>query len=401
MAEMAMEMETPEEASPCRSGGGKRFKLRTTLQASFGAPENPDYVFDIAASEDDSVMVVSLSTYALKLYSPISGQFLGDCLGHTDTINDVLFPDVKVPQLFCSCSSDGSVRVWDTRMRQQVTLLHSQQSLELFSVSVGGSSSYLFAAGGKAKVLFWDWRTRKELACLEECHTEDVTQVRFHPTRKEKLVSASVDGLMCSFNTLGEINDDEGLDMVMGVGTSVGRIGFFGKSHEAIWCLTHIETLSIWDFEEGSKVADFGDTRSKASANWALPSADYLVYCHYSPGVERLWLIAGNNSGSLGYFPVSYSDNQANGSNNTGVLGPASAVLDGGHTGVVRSVWSPSHCKDNPTEPAGLFCWTGGEDGRLCSWSEGDSDANRSHAWASKALVVRRSSHKKPRNKPY
>ena len=26
-------------------------------------------------------------------------------------------------------------------------------------------------------MLFWDWRTRKELACLEECHMEDVTQV--------------------------------------------------------------------------------------------------------------------------------------------------------------------------------------------------------------------------------
>ncbi|KAI5074676.1 hypothetical protein GOP47_0010637 [Adiantum capillus-veneris] len=399
MAEM--EMETPEEARPCSSGGGKRFKLRTTLQASFGAPNNPDYVFDIAASEDNSVMVVSLSTNALKLYSPITGQFLGDCLGHTDTINEVLFPDLKVPQLFCTSSSDGTVRLWDMRMRQQVTLLQAQQSSELFSVSFGGSSGSLIASGGKAKVLFWDWRTRKELACLEECHTEDVTQVRFHPTRKEKLVSASVDGLMCVFNTLGEINDDEGLDMVMGVGTSVGRIGFFGKSQEVVWCLTHIETLSIWDFEEGSKVADFNDTRTKASANWALPSVDYLVDCHYSHGAERLWLIAGNNSGSLGYFPLSYSDNQANASNNTGMIGPVSAVLDGGHTSVVRSVWSPSHCKDNLTGYGGMFCWTGGEDGRLCSWSEGDSDDERSNAWASKALVMKTSSRKKLRKSPY
>lgn len=392
-----MEMETPEEASPCTSGGGKRFKLRTALQASFGAPDDPDYVFDIASSEDNSVMVVSLSTNALKLYSPITGQFLGDCLGHTDTINDMVFPDLKVPHIFCSSSSDGTVRVWDTRMRQQVTLLQSHQSSELFSVSVGGSSCNLVAAGGKAKVLFWDWRTRKESACLEECHTEDVTQVRFHPTRKEKLVSASVDGLMCVFNTLGEINDDEGLDMVMNVGTSVGKIGFFGKSHESLWCLTNTETLSIWDFEEGTKVADLYDTRTKASANWSLPSVDYLVHCHYSLGAERLWLIAGNNAGSVGYFPVSYGDSQANASNNTGIIGPVSAVLDGGHTGVVRSVWSPHN---NSIEPGGLFCWTGAEDGRLCSWSEGDIDLERSHAWASKVLVMR-SSRKKLRTKPY
>lgn len=77
-------------------------------------------IFSTCHSWDNSVMVVSLSTNALKLYSPTTGQFLGDCLGHTDTINDVLFPDSRMPQLFCSSSSDGTVRVWDTRTRQQV-----------------------------------------------------------------------------------------------------------------------------------------------------------------------------------------------------------------------------------------------------------------------------------------
>lgn len=390
-----------QEKTPCSSHGGKRLKLRRAVQASFGAPDDPDYVFDIASSWDNAVMVVSLSTNTLKMYSPMTGQFLGDCLGHTDTISDVLFPDPRTPQIFCSSSSDGTVRVWDTRTHQQVSLLRTHQSSEIFSVSFGGSSSDLVAAGGKAKVLFWDWRTRKELACLEECHTEDVTQVRFHPTRKEKLVSASVDGLMCVFDTLGEINDDDGLDMVMGVGTSVGRIGFYGASSERLWCLTHIETLSIWDFEEGTRLADFNDTRAKASANWALPPVDYLVHCHYSAGAESLWLIAGNSSGSLGYFPVSYSTNQVNAGANPGIIGPVSAVLEGGHTGIIRTVCSPLHQEDGSAALQGLFCWTGGEDGRLCSWSEGDHDLERSRAWVSKALVMKKSTRQKLRNKPY
>ena len=33
------------------------------------------------------------------------------------------------------------------------------------------------------------------------------------------------------------------LVQVMGVGTSVGRIGFYGPSYEKLWSLTHIETL--------------------------------------------------------------------------------------------------------------------------------------------------------------
>jgi len=29
------------------------------------------------------------------------------------------------------------------------------------------------------QILFWDWRNGKQVACLEESHTEDVTQVSF------------------------------------------------------------------------------------------------------------------------------------------------------------------------------------------------------------------------------
>ncbi len=42
----------------------------------------------------------------------------------------------------------------------------------------------------------------------------DCGKVAFHPTKKEKLVSASVDGLMCIFDTKGDINDDEGMESV-------------------------------------------------------------------------------------------------------------------------------------------------------------------------------------------
>ena len=71
-------------------------------------------------SSDNAVMAVSLSINTIKLYSPGTGQFLGDCLGHTNTITDLLFPDPATPHLFCSSSSDGTVRYWDIRTRQEV-----------------------------------------------------------------------------------------------------------------------------------------------------------------------------------------------------------------------------------------------------------------------------------------
>lgn len=395
-------MEVEEQSLPSPSCSSKRFSLSKIVQASFGSADDPDFVFDIASSWDNTVMAVSLSTKAIKIYSPITGQFFGDCFGHTGNISDLLFPEPKTPHTFCSSSLDGSIRLWDTRSCRQVSLLRTYQPpSEIYSLSFGGSSGNLVAAGGKATVFCWDWRTRQQLACMEECHTDDVTQVRFHPVQREKLFSACVDGLICVLDTRGEINDDDGLEVVMGVGTSIGRIGFHGASSERLWCLTHIETLSIWDFEEGTRLADFSDTRAKASANWTLPPIDYLVQCHSSAANERLWLIAGTNSGSLGYFPVNYSKNQLNNSPNPGLIGPVSAVLEGGHTGIVRAVWSPVCLEGGPADAQGLFCWTGGEDGRLCSWSEGGTAPDKSKAWVSRKLVRRKSQQKRQRFQPY
>lgn len=39
-------------------------------------------------------------------------------------------------------------------------------------------------------------------------------QVHFVPNEKNKLISASIDGLICTYDTSGEINDDDHLQSV-------------------------------------------------------------------------------------------------------------------------------------------------------------------------------------------
>jgi hypothetical protein len=67
---------------------------------------------------------------------------------------------------------------------------------------------------------------------------------------------------------------------------------------------------------------------------------EYLICCYYISTFDTLWLLAGTQGGIVGYFPL-HIPPQSTRTSNVGVVGPASAVLEGGHTGVVRSVWSP------------------------------------------------------------
>ncbi|GJP53737.1 hypothetical protein CLOM_g13825 [Closterium sp. NIES-68] len=57
-----------------------------------------------------------------------------------------------------------------------------------------------FGPAGGPPILLWDMRSCRLLGRLEDAHTEDVTQVRFHPLHRTALISASLDGLICRFD---------------------------------------------------------------------------------------------------------------------------------------------------------------------------------------------------------
>ncbi|CAN6347507.1 unnamed protein product [Urochloa humidicola] len=404
-AAAAMEVEAEAEASPCvglfspltsdspspNSYGrvaSRRLGLKNSIQTNFG----DDYVFQIASCQEISTLAVSLSTNALKFYSPETGQYMGECKGHEGTIHEISFSVPSSPQVICSCSSDGTVRAWDTRNFKQISMLRGSASQEMFTFSFGGSSGNLLAAGSNAQVLLWDWRNSKQVACLEESHMDDVTQVKFAPNQQSKLISAAVDGLVCVFDTDGDIDEDNHLLSVMNVETSVAKVGFFGNMYQKLWCLTHIETLSIWDWNDGSRELNLEDARSLASDKWNLDHVDYFVDCHYSLPDDRLWLIGGTSAGTLGYFPVRNDP--------AGAIGSAEAILEGGHTGVVRTVYPAAGTHESLGQNRGIFGWTGGEDGRLCCWRS-DEIAEINKSWISSSLVSKLQKKTKSRHQPY
>uniref|UniRef100_A0A7N0V378 Uncharacterized protein n=1 Tax=Kalanchoe fedtschenkoi TaxID=63787 RepID=A0A7N0V378_KALFE len=386
-------MEIEVGAQQVSSGAGdspKRFGLRSSIQTNFGE----DYVFQIVSKDDQSLMGVSLSTNVVKFYSPATGQYFGECRGHSGTINEISLADGLDSNLLHSCSSDGTIRVWDVRTFQQVAMIGAGSSQEVFSLSVGGAGNNLLAGGCEAQVHIWDRRNQKRIASLEESHMDDVTQVRFVPGHQNTLVTASVDGLICVFDTASDINEDDHLESVLNVGTSIGKVGFFGETSQQLWCLTHIETLSLWDWKNAEAGAHFHDARSAASASWKMENVDYFVDCHYSKEDNALWVIGGTNSGSLGYFPVSYRAAAP-------AIGSPQAVLQGGHTGVVRSVLPVSCMRSGPGRGGGIFGWTGGEDGRLCCWSSHESSAEVNRSWVSSELAVKSRRSRQNRHSPY
>lgn len=82
---------------------------------------DPQYVFKAVYNPATSSVASSVSNNTIKLYR-VSGaavELAGELRGHTSTISDLSFSTPGQPEVLHSCSTDGTVRGWDTRSGQQ------------------------------------------------------------------------------------------------------------------------------------------------------------------------------------------------------------------------------------------------------------------------------------------
>ncbi|GJQ80771.1 hypothetical protein Trydic_g9363 [Trypoxylus dichotomus] len=117
----------------------------------------------------------------------------------------------------------------------------------------GGTDLY----GGDAYILFWDIRKTNLLGAYWESHTDDITQVMFHPEDPNKLISGSTDGLINLYDLSNATEDDAFLDSLNSE-SSVEQISWFIEDNkDAIGCVTHTSDMQIWKLEDVQPYAHF------------------------------------------------------------------------------------------------------------------------------------------------
>lgn len=103
------------------------------------------------------------------------------------------------------------------------------------------------------------------------------------------MASGSLDGLICLLD-VSKGSEDDCLESVLNTGSSVSQIGFYGQTFNSLHCLTHIETLQLWNIAESTMVTDFKNPREE---NGSGEEMSYFIDCAYHPLKDELFFVGG------------------------------------------------------------------------------------------------------------
>ncbi|KAG5365929.1 putative WD repeat-containing protein [Yarrowia sp. B02] len=316
-----------------------------------------EYVLAIAPVSARDALAVALSDNSIYLVSPdLSSSSKVVTKAHERLVGMKAFDQSTV----ISWGDDG-VKLWDLREQNSdfnKPLLWMKQgtlgpivSCDFKDNIVAGGSELV---GTDAGICLWNVTNPKAdgMPFIEfpDVHNDDVTELRFHPTRSNIVVSGSTDGLVNVYDTT-ETDQDEVVKQVFNHDASIHCAGFVSPNR--VYVLSHMETLSIYDMDfEKDDVAreplEFGDVRSKFG-------------CEYVADIVPGYVISGSNNaetyapGQIQLLPfknetVTY-ENAADG---------VVTLNDAHGTEVVRAVYL-----DSPKNAV----YTGGEDGYVRLWN--------------------------------
>lgn len=330
-----------------------------------------DYVSHMAVLPS-TVAIALTDSSILSLPLSLDHQNVVDH-AHPNTTMAGLAPLPSTPMAIVSCDTQGRLRLWDLRakgIQQQFDALDSSLNVTALGTSNFGEIAVGTEASPDAQVVLFDARqmkAAKPVVTYSDSHYDDVTDLEFHPTVRNRLVSGSTDGVVNLFNT-SITDEDDAVIQAFNHQASIHRAGFFTDTHEAvkslklddaptrdkIFALSHMETLTVYpvgteeeltaDVENEdpnqnnneTKPVEFGDLRTA----WG---------CQYVADYRKQHFLVGSNDDQWARL-VPILDGK-----------PQNAVtLEGGHgEEVVRcfDLWQPSGA-----------CYTGGEDGCVKLW---------------------------------
>ncbi|KAL4950869.1 WD domain protein [Aspergillus filifer] len=358
--------------------------LRQTASTSLSLPED-NYIYSIVPTSRTEFAAIS-SDDSLRIFDANNLSHASLVANNThDGVTSLRTYDAS-SQLVITGGRDGKVKLWDLRNGKNAAVIAVESSNEAPVLSVASCSQTNNIVAGtelhshQAIVAFWDVRSPNQPHLqYVESHNDDVTELQYHPTRHNILLSGSTDGLVNIYDTT-VTDEDEALVQVINHG-SVHHAGFVNE--QAIYALSHDETFAIHpatnpdDQAQEPEPVQFGDLRQPLQCEYI---AQLCI------GSQEPYIAAGNKIDKrLDLIPLAPNPWRFDEQNLW--------RLPGGHgEEVVRSIY---------VDEQNQSVFTGGEDGFVRAWKPEGEQAQGEETLMETSRPRERRTKEKGRYKPY
>uniref|UniRef100_A0A182IVM8 WD repeat-containing protein 89 n=1 Tax=Anopheles atroparvus TaxID=41427 RepID=A0A182IVM8_ANOAO len=260
----------------------------------------------LSQSNDSTSLAVGLSRKELQLYHVRDSGELALANGtfgkYKSGIRGVRFFNADSNSLVC-CTEGGDIFLYDVRTGKEVHRFEdTSEGLKktMTSCDINQNDRVLCASSEEQKngdsfLLFFDVRERTTLGSYWECHSDDITNVRFHPTNPDRLASASVDGLINVFD-ISKATEDDAMEYCFNVETSIDSINWHKdpNGRDLVACITTTNDLHLYDVESQDSVAMF-DRENITQAIRRTSAIDCNVVGTHNYGNGSFFVLAGSN----------------------------------------------------------------------------------------------------------
>ncbi|KAJ5096734.1 hypothetical protein N7456_007455 [Penicillium angulare] len=222
------------------------YELQQISATTLSLPED-NYIYSIAPcapgalaaiSSDDSLRIFDVNLdLGTSVISPKSHNEGVTCLRSYSTSDS---------QLVTTGGRDGKAKLWDIRAGSMVLEIETNKNFPVLSVACNPHTNTIVTGtelvSSQAVVALWDIRSANAPRLqYVESHNDDITELQYHPTQHNILLSGSTDGLVNVYDTT-ITDEDDALVQVINHG-SVHHAGFLSNS--AIYALSHDEHFSV------------------------------------------------------------------------------------------------------------------------------------------------------------
>lgn len=134
-------------------------------------------VMEMHFSPDGSNLFTASTDHTLGLWDVVTGQRIKKFKGHTTFVNSVQGAR-RGPQMLVSGGDDSTIRLWDTRKRNNVATFNSKY--QVTTVTFNDTAEQVLSGGIDNEIKVWDIR-KKEILYTLRGHTDTVTGLSLSP----------------------------------------------------------------------------------------------------------------------------------------------------------------------------------------------------------------------------